>query len=40
MMICVDQTEFVVSKLKDRGTHNARDFIQVLRSYMDKCRQS
>ena len=36
--ICVDQTEFLVSKLKDRGTHqafgvvtNARDFMRVLR---------
>ena len=35
--ICVDQTEFVVSKLKDRGTHqafgvvtNAQDFMRVL----------
>ncbi|HEV8197100.1 MAG TPA: hypothetical protein VGP87_10700 [Gemmatimonadales bacterium] len=47
MTICVDQTEFVVSKLKDRGTHqaygvvtNAQDFMHVLRSYVDKCRQS
>jgi lysine-ketoglutarate reductase/saccharopine dehydrogenase-like protein (TIGR00300 family) len=46
MTICVDQTEFVVSKLKDRGTHqafgvvtNAQDFMHVLRSYVDKCRQ-
>ncbi len=36
--ICVDQTEFLVSKLKDRGTHhaygvvtNAQDFMSVLR---------
>jgi hypothetical protein len=35
--ICVDQTEFVVSKLKDRGTHqafgvvtNAQDFMRLL----------
>ena len=47
MTICVDQTEFVVSKLKDRGTHqaygvvtNAQDFMHVLRSYVDKCKQS
>lgn len=45
MTICVDQTEFVVSKLKDRGTHqaygvvtNAQDFMHVLRSYVEKCR--
>jgi lysine-ketoglutarate reductase/saccharopine dehydrogenase-like protein (TIGR00300 family) len=36
--ICVDSSEFVVSKLKDRGTHqafgvvtNAQDFLQILR---------
>jgi lysine-ketoglutarate reductase/saccharopine dehydrogenase-like protein (TIGR00300 family) len=47
MTICVDQTEFVVSKLKDRGTHqafgvvtNAQDFMHVLRFYVEKCRQS
>ena len=47
MTICVDQTEFVVSKLKDRGTHqafgvvtNAQDFMHVLRFYLDKCRHS
>ena len=47
MTICVDQTEFVVSKLKDRGTHqafgvvtNAQDFMHVLRFYADKCRHS
>ena len=47
LTICVDQTEFVVSKLKDRGTHqaygvvtNAQDFMHVLRSYVDQCRQS
>jgi lysine-ketoglutarate reductase/saccharopine dehydrogenase-like protein (TIGR00300 family) len=41
MTICVDQTEFVVNKLKDRGTHqafgvvtNAQDFMHVLRSYV------
>ena len=35
--ICVDQTEFVVSKLKDRGTHqafgvvtNAQDFMRLI----------
>jgi hypothetical protein len=46
MTICVDQTEFVVSKLKDRGTHqaygvvtNAQDFMHVLRSYLGKCRR-
>ncbi|HEU5357928.1 MAG TPA: hypothetical protein VFU45_02320 [Gemmatimonadales bacterium] len=43
MTICVDQTEFVVNKLKDRGTHqaygvvtNAQDFMHVLRSYVEK----
>jgi len=47
MTICVDQTEFVVSKLRDRGTHqaygvvtNAQDFMHVLRSYTEKCRRS
>jgi lysine-ketoglutarate reductase/saccharopine dehydrogenase-like protein (TIGR00300 family) len=47
MTICVDQTEFVVSKLKDRGTHqaygvvtNAQDFMHVLRSYVEKRRSS
>jgi len=47
MTICVDQTEFVVSKLKDRGTHqafgvvtNAQDFMHVLRFYVDQCRRS
>ena len=45
MTIIVDQTEFVVSKLKDRGTHqafgvvtNAQDFMHVLRFYVDKSR--
>lgn len=47
MTICVDQTEFVVSKLKDRGTHqaygvvtNAQDFMHVLRSYVEKRRRT
>ena len=47
MTICVDQTEFVVSKLKDRGTHqaygvvtNAQDFMHVLRFYVQKGIQS
>ena len=47
MTICVDQTEFVVTKLKDRGTHqaygvvtNAQDFMHVFRFYVDRCRQS
>ena len=45
--ICVDQTEFVVSKLKDRGTHqafgvvtNAQDFMHVLRFYVEQCRRA
>lgn len=40
--ICVDSSEFVVSKLKDRGTHqafgvitNAQDFLHVLRFYVE-----
>ncbi len=40
--ICVDSSEFVVSKLKDRGTHqafgvitNAQDFLHVLRLYVE-----
>ncbi len=44
MTICVDQTEFVVNKLKDRGTHqafgvvtNAQDFMHVLRNYVERC---
>ena len=44
--ICVDQTEFVVSKLKDRGTHqaygvvtNAQDFMHVLRFYIERWEQ-
>jgi lysine-ketoglutarate reductase/saccharopine dehydrogenase-like protein (TIGR00300 family) len=47
MTVCVDQTEFVVNKLKDRGTHqaygvvtNAQDFMHVLRSYIEKGTQS
>ncbi len=47
MTICVDQTEFVVTKLKDRGTHqaygvvtNAQDFMHVLRFYVERCLQS
>jgi lysine-ketoglutarate reductase/saccharopine dehydrogenase-like protein (TIGR00300 family) len=45
--ICVDQTEFVVTKLKDRGTHqaygvvtNAQDFMHVLRFYVERWRQA
>ena len=44
MTICVDQTEFVVNKLKDRGTHqafgvvtNAQDFMHILRMFLEKC---
>jgi lysine-ketoglutarate reductase/saccharopine dehydrogenase-like protein (TIGR00300 family) len=47
MTICVDQTEFVVTKLKDRGTHqaygvvtNAQDFMHVFRFYVERCRDS
>lgn len=47
MTICVDQTEFVVTKLRDRGTHqaygvvtNAQDFMHVFRFYVERCRQS
>ncbi len=47
MTICVDQTEFIVNKLRDRGTHqaygvvtNAQDFMHVLRSYVEQCRPS
>ncbi len=47
MTICVDQTEFVVSKLKDRGTHqafgvvtNAQDFMHVLRRFTESCIQN
>ena len=42
--ICVDQTEFVVNKLRDRGTHqaygvvtNAQDFMHILRMSLEKC---
>ena len=41
--ICVDQTEFLVSKLKDRGTHqafgvvtNAQDFMRLLQLELSK----
>ena len=41
--ICVDSAEFVVSKLKDRGTHqafgvvtNAQDFMHILRLYIER----
>jgi lysine-ketoglutarate reductase/saccharopine dehydrogenase-like protein (TIGR00300 family) len=47
MTICVDQTEFVVTKLKDRGTHqaygvvtNAQDFMHVFRDYVARGRPS
>lgn len=47
MTICVDQTEFVVNKLKDRGTHqaygvvtNAQDFMHVLRFYVERSAPS
>jgi lysine-ketoglutarate reductase/saccharopine dehydrogenase-like protein (TIGR00300 family) len=47
MTICVDQTEFVVTKLRDRGTHqaygvvtNAQDFMHVFRYYVERCRRS
>jgi lysine-ketoglutarate reductase/saccharopine dehydrogenase-like protein (TIGR00300 family) len=46
MTICVDQTEFVVNKLKDRGTQqaygvvtNAQDFMHVLRFYVAQWEQ-
>jgi len=45
--ICVDQTEFVVNKLRDRGTHqaygvvtNAQDFSHVLRFYVERWEQA
>ncbi len=45
--ICVDQTEFVVTKLRDRGTHqaygvvtNAQDFMHVLRFYVELWQQA
>ena len=41
--ICVDSLEFVVSKLKDRGTHqafgvvtNAQDFMHILRLFVER----
>ncbi|MDY7226118.1 hypothetical protein [Hyalangium rubrum] len=41
--ICVDSSEFVVNKLKDRGTHqafgvvtNAQDFLHILRLYVER----
>ena len=41
--VCVDSSEFVVSKLKDRGTHqafgvitNAQDFLHVLRYFVER----
>lgn len=41
--ICVDASEFLVSKLKDRGTHqafgvvtNAQDFLQILRMHVER----
>lgn len=44
--ICVDNEEFVVSKLRDRGTHqafgvvtNAQDFMQVLKLYQERWEQ-
>jgi lysine-ketoglutarate reductase/saccharopine dehydrogenase-like protein (TIGR00300 family) len=47
MTICVDQTEFVVNKLRDRGTHqaygvvtNAQDFMHVFRFYTERWHQS
>jgi lysine-ketoglutarate reductase/saccharopine dehydrogenase-like protein (TIGR00300 family) len=46
MTICVDQTEFVVNKLRDRGTHqaygvvtNAQDFMHVFRFYTERREQ-
>jgi lysine-ketoglutarate reductase/saccharopine dehydrogenase-like protein (TIGR00300 family) len=45
--ICVDQTEFVVNKLRDRGTQqaygvvtNAQDFMHVLRFYVERWEQA
>ena len=45
--VCVDQTEFVVNKLRDRGTHqaygvvtNAQDFMHVLRFYVERWQQA
>jgi hypothetical protein len=43
----VDQTEYVVNKLRDRGTHqafgvvtNAQDFMHVLRFYVERWEQA
>ncbi len=43
LTVCVDQTEFVVNKLKDRGTHqavgvvtNAQDFLALLRAALER----
>src|SRR5207253_3803379 len=45
--VCVDHTEFVVNKLRDRGTHqaygvvtNAQDFMHVLRFYVERWEQA
>jgi lysine-ketoglutarate reductase/saccharopine dehydrogenase-like protein (TIGR00300 family) len=45
--ICVDQTEFVVNKLRDRGTMhafgvvtNAQDFLHVLRLYLERLERA
>jgi lysine-ketoglutarate reductase/saccharopine dehydrogenase-like protein (TIGR00300 family) len=45
--ICVDSSEFVVSKLKDRGTHqafgvvtNAQDFMHILRLFVERERDA
>jgi lysine-ketoglutarate reductase/saccharopine dehydrogenase-like protein (TIGR00300 family) len=45
--ICVDNDEFVVNKLRDRGTHqafgvvtNAQDFMQVLRIHVEEWEQA
>ncbi len=45
--ICVDTEEFVVNKLRDRGTHqafgvvtNAQDFMQVLRMHVEQWEQA
>lgn len=45
--LVVDQTEFVVNKLRDRGTHqaygvvtNAQDFMHVLRFYVERWEQA
>jgi hypothetical protein len=47
MTICVDQTESIVNKLRDRGTHqacgvvtNAQDFMHVLRFNTEPCRHA